>query len=142
MFLILTFWLCGCTNTSKELVGLSYSDVNNQLKLSIITEWNTYEVEDPITISIKNTTNETIVFPYDYGTKIFIFSEGDWEEIDEKEMLSEKELIPITPGSTHHLSLFGDFPIDRGEILTRIYVIGQMENSGRQVAGYIELTLH
>lgn len=123
-------------------IEVNSRNINNQIRLSIIPEWNTFEKEDPITISIENTTNEIIIFPYNYGVRIFIYVDRTWVEVQEKEMLTEKETIFVMPGSTHHYSIIGDFHSQEDDILARIYVIGQVVNNEKQVAGYIEMELH
>jgi archaellum component FlaG (FlaF/FlaG flagellin family) len=142
LLLVLSFLICGCTIVNSDPIDMDSKNINRQIELTIIPEWNTFKKEDPITVSIKNTSDEIIIFPYDYGVRIFLFVDGNWVEIQEKEMLTKKEPISIIPGSTHHYSIFGDFYLQEDDILTRIYVIGQLEKNEKQAAGYIELILH
>jgi len=135
-----------------ELVEIPAGNMNVLAELTLPESGNSYQIGDPILISLVNKSRHTLIFPADYDVRIFINEEDskDWTElknITEYAHSGERQIQPISKDSTGEV-MFSVLP-DTGEIsepvVLRVVVSGSTppsgDASGDPVGAYIEFTI-
>ena len=77
-------------------MNISNSNINSQLNCRLAPNGNAYRSIEPVYIELKRVTNDEVVLPYDYGTRIFEKSTNGWVELEQR---------PIDRGSTEEIVL-------------------------------------
>lgn len=151
-FVILAFLLilvCGCSNNEDYMpdIDLPLSQMNKEIELipnpggGLIAK-----NDDYYDFQVRNLDEHIIIFPEDYGVKLYLKKENKWQTIENKLAYSEGDKI---------LPLSNEFPpglilpiipyiidMDREETI-RIVLIGHFEDSPDQSVGaYYDFTLH
>ena len=123
--------------------------VNRQILIRAPDYANKFDTRDFIMLELKyNTTNE-IVFPNNYGLKIFEKTADGWVEIKEQPTervppgdiifspLKEMPAVPV-------VMVFPDLPDLGQKYSLRIYVIGQMSSNGQtiEVVAFTDIVLN
>ena len=68
---ILSLVLISCSPTEENLVNIDPSYMNQQILLKKAGVLNTFKIDDPIFLELYYNTNNVIVFPNNYGLKIY-----------------------------------------------------------------------
>lgn len=139
----------------SKLLPISMSDMNDDIKLSLpglgggIDRLN---IDEFITLELNNQTNEVVVFPADYGLKMYLYNYEDEKWIKVKNLaeynpegnpqvfpIGDSNLSKILISALPGLDTISD-PID-----LRVVVIGTIYHEGiptdKQVGAYIDITL-
>lgn len=128
---------------------------NDLLELRVVTFSDSERIliGETISIWIENISHKTIVFPADYGSKIFSYDDSVntwWEVEDETIRSAEREITiyPETDLSKEHINSTGfsihPVLVNSGKSITvRVVVIGEIlednELSGRKIGSYIDI---
>jgi hypothetical protein len=112
--------------------------VNQQILLRAPTSINTFGTRDVVVLELKyNSTNE-IVFPNNYGLRIFEKTADGWMEIKEipTETFPPDDII-LSPlkemPAVQSVMFFPDLPDLERKYSLRIYAIGQMSSNGQTI---------
>jgi hypothetical protein len=106
---------------------------------------NSHENNKRLSLVIRNLSDKTIVFPSDYGLRIFEFQDQMWNIVQNRMGYaeSEKVLLPydvFPPGLT--AVAYPNIPGLLEPARIRIVMVGHYENSDSEVVGaYIDITL-
>ncbi len=120
--------------------------LNNQVKLIVIPQGNTFKSTDPIALGMIFNVNTDIVFPNNYNLRFFIRDEEGWIEISEKPVerypIGEFVFSPVTSPQMHSFFVLPE-RIFAQKYWLRIYVSGEMMENGisKTVASYIDIEL-
>jgi len=148
--------ISGCKNKPvipEELLstlGIPASEINTRLRLTAPDSLNTHKPEDIITLTVEAISDDQVIFPNDFGARMFIYESSKWIEV--------KNFMGYPPGGTFLLSKTADpfhrqllasvSPIlsDPGKATTvRIFLIGNIYRNGKatdeKTSGYIDFNL-
>ena len=142
-------------NLFTKLLPISTGDMNDEIKLSLPgLERGFYKpkIGEFITLVLNNQSNKTIVFPADYGLKMYLYNDEDqeWIEVKNLEKYSpeeNKQVSPIDEGSLSQLLVSALPGLDKtsNPIDLRVMVIGTIYKDGtptdKQVGAYTDITL-
>jgi len=131
------------TGTKLPGVDILLEDMNSQLRLYAPPEANSFAMKDNLAIVAENLSDQPILFPQDYGIKVFTQQDEQWMPVEnafhypsvETTLLPKADeplggkLIVLLP------AVIGDQPIS-----VRVVVVGQMGRDS--VAAYIDVMLH
>jgi hypothetical protein len=148
--------LSGCKNKPvfpEELLsslGIPESEINTRLRLTAPDSLNTHKPEDTITLTVEVISTDQVVFPNDFGARMFISEDSKWVEV--------KNFMGYPPDATFLLSKTAD-PLHRRLIVyvspilpdsskattVRIFLIANIYRNGNatdeKTAGYIDFNL-
>lgn len=139
---------CSCSAQYDTLPGITIplSEMNQEIQLipnpggdEILKNDTGYDIQ------IKNLSDHRIIFPGDYGLKLFTEKNKKWSEVDNTLTSSDSEIIlPLTkefpPGRV--VSFIPHIINLKEKITLRIVVVGHDENaSSRTISAYIDLPL-
>ncbi|MFT3890773.1 MAG: hypothetical protein QM730_03995 [Anaerolineales bacterium] len=107
------------------------ADVQKDKYLQVIAPegWNTFKTSEPVSLMVRNVSQNPITFDPDLGARIFVYSEKEWIEVENK-MIYENDLLTIDPSenwyadktaSTFVLPDLLDFSV---QCNMRIFIIG------------------
>jgi hypothetical protein len=163
IFLLLIISLAACSNKAKQqkedsftkLLPIPTGDMNDEIKLSLPgLERGFYKpkIGEFITLVLNNQSNKIIVFPADYGLKMYLYNyeEQTWIEVKNLEKYSTEEnnqVSPINEGSLSQIlvSALPSLDTTSDPIDMRVMVIGTIYKDGiptdKQVGAYMDITL-
>lgn len=87
VFILVALSAYACSNkstypeTEMPDIGVPEREINTRLRLSAPDGWNTFLIGDAVSLAVEVITNDQIAFPYDYGAKMYVNEENQWEEI-------------------------------------------------------------
>ncbi len=122
--------------------------VNQQILIRAPAYVNKFNTRDAVILELKyNSTNE-IVFPNDYGLRIFEKTADGWTEIKEipTETFPPDDII-LSPlkemPAVQTVMFFPNLPDLGRKYSLRIYVIGQMNSNGKkiEIAAFVDIVL-
>jgi hypothetical protein len=132
-------------------IGVPAGNVNTELRLWAPEELNTFKVNEPISLSVEVTGTEQVVFPRDYGNRMFRNVSGDWVEVENVPtdwgegsfLLSPSKGDPMAWGSPRVFPWFGDTD---SPVLLRVFVVGNRYSDGAassdKVGAFVDVTLY
>jgi hypothetical protein len=148
--------LSGCNNKPEipvELLtslGISASEINSRLRLTAPDSINTHKPEDTITLTVEVISEDQVVFPNDFGARMFIYDGSKWLEV--KNFMGYPSdatfLLSKTADPLHRQLIASVSPIlpDPSKATTvRIFLIGNIYRNGNatneKTAGYIDFNI-
>jgi len=146
----MTLILTACTSSEKK-APLSFENkyLNQQIQIKALNFGNTFTTTDSLSLELEYKSNNEIVFPNNYGLRIFEKTKDGWQEI--KEMPTQRipsGNIVLSPdvdiSAVDIVSLFPDLTNSNEKTTLCIYVIGQMTENGetKSVAAFTTVVLH
>jgi hypothetical protein len=143
VLIIFVFAIAGCTRNKIEFLPYDVKPkyVNTKISIFIYEAWNSFDVDEPMFLSVKNNSNEVVTFGYNYDSKIFYFDGDQWQEVTVSEQYWKEDVL-LYPDQAHHFVILGQFPAIEGSIQVRVFIKGTMSESNRDVVSYIDLVLH
>lgn len=148
LIVLLLLSIVSCSrNKIDELVNIDNSNINSQLNCRLAPNGNEYRTIKPVFIELKRVTNDEVVLPYDYGSRIFEKTKNGWVELEQS---------PIDRGSTDEIVLSNQLylapvqivmvlPVFKDNSIThslRIYLIGNMKQDGNEIEVACATTIH
>lgn len=138
--------LIGCTPTGAE-APLKFEDAytNQQVHLVIPPDYRGLRRGDALALILTIHSTARIVFPADFGVRMFSRSSQGWEEIAELPTatypLDDIVFEPESNRGPDTVLVFPDIPEGREMKWLRVYVVGTIEEAGRTrpVAAYTDL---
>ena len=146
----LTVILTACSSSENSApLSLDSKYVNQQIQIKVLNFGNTFTTTDSLSLKIEYNSRNEIVFPNNYGLRIFEKTRDGWQEI--KEMPTQRipsGNIVLSPdvdiSAVDIVSLFPDLTNINKNTKLCIYVIGQMTENGetKSVAAFTTVVLH
>jgi hypothetical protein len=147
---MLIFTSCNNTvnDTSETLPGINIpaESLNTTIKLLDTPEsLNSHKNGEVLMLNIINLSNEAVVFPENYGIKLFTKKDGAWIEVPNNS---------YNAGDTFYLPTKDSYPLgDLIDIMpymagltspttVRAVIIGHKENETEQVGAYIDVIIN
>lgn len=107
LWLLLSFLIlfglssCGMPNSSdnEQLPGidLPITEYNQKVVLQDNAEFlNTYKLGSVFVLEINNQSKDEIIFPPDFGLKIFIREQGNWSEVENRTDFADYDNLLLT----------------------------------------------
>ncbi len=144
IFVFLLFGLFSCSSGGDVFTpyDIPRRNVNNQITLSVKNGWNTFRYEDLLAVDIHTHVKGVIEFEYDYGVRIFVLGDMGWEEVEipVSEQVNQ-DPVRVLGGTTLYGFFLAQFPQDRPNYLTRVFIRGVIAETGRPVAAYIDIVM-
>lgn len=142
---LIAFW--GTPSAPPPPIEFDPSNLNQQIKLEIIQELNTFKTGDSIFVFVNSNIKDKsaeIVFPNDFNRKMFIKDGKNWVEVFEKPTtyLYENVILNCTQ-CRRGIILDPRFPNLKKTYYLRVYVFGDMTTDEEtiQVAAYTDVIL-
>ena len=132
-------------------VGVPAQHVNTEIRLWAPEELNSFKVNEPIWLAVEVVGKEDVVFPRDYGNRMFRYADGDWGEVENVPtdwgegdfLLSPSNGDPMEWGGPR---VFPWFESVDDPILLRILVVGSRYRGGvatdEKVGAFVDVALH
>ncbi len=150
---------CGKKTSKKDedfmkIIGMQ--NFNSEIVLSTVREGTKEEEElkigSVIFIAITNRSREVILFPKDYGIRIFSYAEdtNKWVEIRNLADYTPDQVFKLPPKDKKHtggtgIGLWPEFPESKQAVNVRVAVIGKITKDGtpteKKVGAFIDVTL-
>ena len=111
--LVVQIFLFSCTSAYDEPpVEMEEDYVNQQIKLLIPSQFNSYETTSSVVLEVQYFSNNDIVFPNNYNVRIFKRTDEAWIEIQEKPItrLPEDDIVFSAEKETNAIRLFTVYP--------------------------------
>lgn len=131
-------------------VDIPLDHLNSQVFVTAPKGWNTFKTGDPITVEVYVTGKDEIIFPPDFGVKVFSYEHNEWMRVETVPITSPSHSIVLPPSN-------GDSPVT-GETmvspilsdesrtrLLRIFVSGNIYRNGvvteEKIGAYVDVIL-
>lgn len=135
-----------------EMLEIPAENMNALAELTLPESGNSYQFGDPILLDLVNVSRHTLIFPADYGVRLFINDEEskDWAELENLTQYAhsgERQLPPIGKDNTGEVmfSVLPDTQALSEPVVLRVVVSGRTMAGGDEAAEavgvYIELTI-
>lgn len=135
-----------------ELLQIPAENMNVLAELTLPDSGNSYQFGDPILLSLVNKSRNALIFPADYGIRLFVndAESKDWTELDnltEYAHTGERHIQPISKDNTGEVmfSVYPDTEALSQSVVVRVVVLGSTAPSGEiasePVGAYIEFTI-
>jgi hypothetical protein len=119
---------------------------NKNLMIAAPQGWNTFKINQSISLMLRDISGQPIIINQDSGIKIFVFVVNKWVEVGNTMAYDSAEitLVPDTSfdpaklGTTAVSPDLTDYPTSSN---IRIFIIGNLANN-EQFASYIDVTLN
>ncbi len=149
--LLFVILLTGCSKPqpAAELlpnINLPSDKINTFIKLRDTPELaNSYKNNDTLDLQLINVSNQTIVFPDNFGLKVFIEDKGNWSEIQNNfynagatfTLPTEK----LYPGGLFP-TVMPNIPGLSSPTTIRVIAVGHVENNdSEQVGAYLDVVI-
>lgn len=135
-------------DATKSLPGIDipYDNLNTLMKLTDPPEFlNSHKNGDPLSFQIINLSNATIVFPDNYGIKLFTKSNGTWVEI-QNNTYNAGGIFYLPTNDSYPLGLVvntSPYILDlTTPVSVRAIIVGQKENDNEQIGAYIDVLIN
>lgn len=132
-------------------VGIPIQELNSQVIAFAPKGWNTFKIDDPIMLEVYVKGEKSVIFPPDFGIRVFLYHDGRWIEVIEKiPVIYPYENVILSPASgtsfpTGAVMIYPKLPEANRPILLRIFVFGHTYSRGKttdqQVAAYVDVVL-
>jgi hypothetical protein len=147
---MLVFTSCNTTaqETSETLPGINIpaERFNTAIKLLDAPELlNSHKNGELLTFQIINLSNVPVVFPENYGVKIFTKKDGAWIDVTNNSYNAGDTFYLPTRDSYPLGDLVDTMPFIVGlasPITVRVIIIGHKENDNEQVGAYVDVTIN
>ena len=152
--ILLIFTLVACTpNLPRSIpndIGIPPEELNQKISLLAPKGWNTFKVNESVTIEIINKSKDNILFDANFGTRMFVYEKDTWKEISDKMInVSNEDIvlkpIEIDPTGSVANSLLPELGNIENSTFLRIFVIGYGYKDGvktdKKVGGFIDINL-
>lgn len=129
----------------EELPGIDVqlSEMNTKIGIEIYPGMpDVFHHEEDLTLLIKNHSPNTIVFPQDFGVKIFVRQGTEWQTIANNWGYPEgTNILPPDAVDPSGLLFFvyPDMSGTSNPAFVRIVVIGKVEGDGNKVGAFIDI---
>ena len=127
------------------------SEMNTRLKfMALDSSEKPYKIGSSIELALENTSSNRVIFPSDYGIKIFTYQNGKWISINNLTKYIPEGNTQVSPKGPDNPGIIGvgffpDLSNDGRPIELRVVVIGDVyegENpTGEKASAYIDITL-
>ena len=147
---------CGSTTNAEEPSSIPTPNIGiefqNQKYLEVTAPdgWNSFKTSKPVSLLIRNISDTQIVSDPDLDARIFVRTDDEWIEVQNKTVYLNESPITLKPNKnfdvtkTVSLFLLPDLPDDSVAYDVRIFVVGILIENGeeaKKVASYIDLRL-
>jgi hypothetical protein len=155
MLLILGISSGGCSGDASTEKTESFraiflvKNVNESLKLSKV-DVEGYRDRNSFVIMLENRTDSFIVFPKDFGIRLYRYTNGKWLEIPNKGVYLTDENMVLKPRgyplglNQSEVPFYPDLPDLQQPVSIRLAVKGNIQNEdgslGEEVGAYIDFT--
>jgi hypothetical protein len=121
------------------------------LEVSAPDGWNSFKTNESIALLIRNISDTQIVVPPDFDTKIFVRTDNEWIEVQNKTVYLNESPFTLEPNKNFDATKIASFVVlpDLPDYSVpseiRIFVVGTLIENGKEskkVASYIDLTLN
>ena len=141
-------FLLGCKQTELG-APLQFEDAytNQQVRLAIPPDFQGLRRGDDFGLTLTIHSDSKIVFPANFGVRMFSRTSRGWQEIaelpTERYPVGEIVFDPQSNQGPDIVVVIPDIPADGETKWLRVYVIGRIEEAGgtKQVAAYIDVGL-
>jgi len=155
---LITVVLSSCASATNlaEPLSISTPDIGipiqseKYLEVTAPNGWNSFKTSEPISLEIRNISNNQITSGPDFGARIFVRTDDGWIEVKNKEGY-EYELLTLDPSENYDplktaaTFVLPDLPDYSVRSYIRIFVVGTLIDNGKEskmVASYIDLELN
>lgn len=137
--------------TGMPPVDIPLEVLNTEVRVFYLEGWNTFRIDDPVALSVEVVGDEQVIFPPDFGVRMFLYSEGMWVEIEgvPTEYRGGSFVLSPSHGDPFEVGDTSVFPIvpDKGTpALLRVFVTGHVYRDGKatdeRVGAFVDLTLN
>jgi len=146
--LCLSTTVSSCSSAEKlPGVDVPLQQMNSQLRLSLPGGAEHLQVGDSIPLIIQDLAQDPVVFPQDFGAKLFVRQNQQWVPVenDVGYPAGEFVLLPVKQQPFGAISTFVDPVISQSPPVTvRAVVVGHLRHNGQTgqvVAAYLDITL-
>lgn len=132
---------CGLKNSSNDLPGVNVpvDNMNTEFILIDPGTGNSYRNGEMLFLGIKNKSDHSIIFPQDYGIKIFVHQGNDWEPVENimqypegETQLSSTKNDPLSFTTTGIVPMI---PNMKNSETIRVVMVGHPENDEKNQEG-------
>ncbi len=139
-----TTYVVSETPNSIPDIGIPLDD--RYLAIAVPQGWNTFKTDRPISLMLRDISDQQIVVNQGTGIRIFVWAVNKWVEVKNKMSYTSTEIVlvpdansdPAKIGGMFLLPDLADYP---GSSKIRVFIIGKLK-SGEQFASYIDVTLN
>jgi hypothetical protein len=152
------FLLTGCSITKPSKQEAAFKEFFPNIEMnSKIRFWDPkienepFKIGDPVFLTLENLTTDKVVFPSDYGIKIYNFGDtGGWTEIPNTGIYGPKGSPQVSPKETDMpgitaIPLLPALTSKGKPIVIRVVVVGTVYHDNvptdEQVGAYVDVTL-
>ena len=129
---------------------ISYEDVNSKIKFTMPDGLgNEYKIGGFVSLWLTNHTNNLIIFPPEYGLKLFIYNNGEWIQVENNMIYHPHEERHLLPKDQNGFLKINCVPIIRNHsepVLLRVLVVGSVQDKisgdSERVAAYYDVKLY
>jgi hypothetical protein len=147
-FIVASAILGSCASAEKlPGVDVPIRDMNTQLSLSLPAGSENLKKDDPIPLVAQDLSEEPIVFPQDYGIKVFARQDQKWIPVENNfhYPAGDVELLPAKQQAFGGMGIVLDPVISQAApVVIRVVVVGHLQHNnqvGLSVAAYLDITL-
>jgi hypothetical protein len=130
-------------------IGIPPEEMNTKMHLTVPDGWNTFKIGDHVGLNVEVTSEDQIVFPPDFGARMFIYGNNQWKEVanfmtypDGSIVLSPSNGNPFNDGATDVVPILPD---TEKPATLRIILVGDVYRDGQvtseKTAAYIDVNL-
>mgnify|MGYP007068807750 CR=1 FL=1 len=130
---------------------LAIKDVNDSLAVTYLDFMSEGQIGSSISLDIRNSSNNKIGFPDDWGVRIYLKTDDVWMEVSNKTTYYQTHEIVLEPandefGSVGSTIANPDILNESNPVTIRVIVVGNIMNgdvlTDEQAAAYVDITLH
>jgi hypothetical protein len=128
--------ISACTSDKNDPIQMDGTNVNQQINLRAPAYANEFGTNEALILELKYNSINEIVFPNNYGIRIFEETEDGWIEVQEK---PTERFMP----AVHIVGVYPNLQRPDLKHNLRVYVIGEMKVNGEvvEVAAYTDVKL-
>lgn len=158
LFVLITIFITSCGNRLPEQqgmpdIGIPVQDLNTQIRVYAHKGLNTFKENGCFALIIDVIGEETIIFPPDFGEKVFAYENGQWLQIGDfpVEYRGGSSIIPPSKGdplameTTIVCPRLPDYLLSHRRVLLRVFIFGHIYRDGKptdeKVGGYADVIL-
>jgi len=148
IILMTIIFLCSCTKSQDRPhpEGISAVNLNQDIQIIVPQAWNTFKLDDTVSLQIVNVSNKTLVFDKNFGSRIFLIENGQWIEVKDKLISIGEDSILMKPAvnntnETRGFSVQPDVSGKTSKTEVRIYIFGKSSDTEEIVGAYTDVVL-
>jgi hypothetical protein len=145
-FLLILLLLLACTPKLNSMPELSQEELNSKIALKeSLGLQDIYNAIGTIDLYLENLSDSPVSFPSNFNAEIYVQQDKNWKKVDniygyptgDNVLPTAKEypaglVVPVKPDLSQ---------ITVRPIILRITVTGVLQNSGKKVGSYIDITI-